>query len=51
MEPVLRAEIRNEGRANIRAMLTPEQQTKFDDFLKRLDEQRKKEAEAAAAAP
>jgi len=37
-------QIRQQGRANIRAVLTPEQQVKFDDFLKRLDEQRKKEA-------
>jgi hypothetical protein len=37
-------QIRQEGRASIRAVLTPEQQIKFDDFLKRLDEQRKKEA-------
>jgi hypothetical protein len=40
--------IRQEGRANMRACLTPEQQVKFDDFLKRLDEQRKKDAAAAA---
>jgi len=39
-----REQIRQEGRANIRATLTPDQQVKFDDFLKRLDEQRKKEA-------
>jgi Spy/CpxP family protein refolding chaperone len=39
-----REEIRQQGRASIRAVLTPEQQIKFDDFLKRLDEQRKKEA-------
>ena len=39
-----REAIRQQGRANIRAVLTPEQQIKFDDFLKRLDEQRKKEA-------
>jgi flagellar biosynthesis chaperone FliJ len=45
-----REEIRKEGRANIRAVLTPEQQLKFDDFLKVLDEQRKKEAAAAALA-
>jgi len=45
-----REEIRQQGRASIRAVLTPEQQTKFDDFLKRLDDQRKKEAAAAAAA-
>ncbi len=37
-------QIRQEGRASIRAVLTPEQQGKFDDFLKRLDEQRRKEA-------
>jgi hypothetical protein len=39
-----REEIRQQGRAGIRAVLTPEQQLKFDDFLKRLDEQRKKDA-------
>jgi hypothetical protein len=39
-----REQIRQQGRANIRAALTPDQQAKFDDFLKRLDEQRKKEA-------
>jgi len=43
-----REQIRQQGRANIRAVLTPEQQTKFDDFLKRLDDQRKKDAAAAA---
>jgi hypothetical protein len=37
-------EIRQQGRAGIRALLTPDQQLKFDDFLKRLDEQRKKDA-------
>jgi hypothetical protein len=41
-----REEIRQQGRANIRAILTPDQQSKFDDFLKQLDEQRKKEAAA-----
>jgi len=40
-----REAIRQEGRAKMRAALTPEQQEKFDEFLKRLDEQRKKEAE------
>jgi Spy/CpxP family protein refolding chaperone len=45
-----RERIRQEGRANIRAVLTPEQQVKLDDFLKRLDEQRKKNAAAAATA-
>ncbi len=39
-----REQIRQQGRANIRAVLTPDQQIKFDDFLKRLDEQRKKDA-------
>jgi hypothetical protein len=43
-----RERIRKEGRAEIRAVLTPEQQVKFDDFMKRLDEQRKKDAAAAA---
>jgi Spy/CpxP family protein refolding chaperone len=37
-------QIRQQGRANIRAILTPDQQIKFDDFLKQLDEQRKKDA-------
>lgn len=45
-----REQIRQQGRANIRAVLTPDQQLKFDDFLRRLDEERKKKAEAAAAA-
>ena len=40
-----REAIRQQGRANIRATLTPEQQVKFDEFMKRLDEQRKREAE------
>ncbi|HXX20834.1 MAG TPA: hypothetical protein VEJ46_15625 [Candidatus Acidoferrum sp.] len=39
-----REQIRQDGRAKIRAVLTPDQQVKFDDFLKRLDDQRKKEA-------
>jgi hypothetical protein len=39
-----REQIRQQGRAGIRAVLTPDQQIKFDDFLKQLDEQRKKEA-------
>ncbi len=34
--------IRQDSRARIRAMLTPEQQQKFDAFMQRLDEQRKK---------
>ena len=44
-----REQIRQQGRANIRAVLTPEQQVKFDELLRRLDEQREKEAAAAAA--
>jgi Spy/CpxP family protein refolding chaperone len=36
-------QLRQQARARIRAVLTPDQQTKFDDFLRRLDEQRKKE--------
>jgi len=39
-----REQIRQDGRAHIRAILTPEQQVKFDDFMRRLDEQRKKDA-------
>ena len=37
-------QIRQEGRANIRSILTPDQQLRFDDYMRRLDEQRKKEA-------
>jgi flagellar biosynthesis chaperone FliJ len=44
-----REQIRQQGRANIRSVLTPDQQSKFDEFLKTLDEQRKKEAAAAAS--
>ena len=36
-------QIRQEGRARVRAMLTPDQQTRFDEFMRRLDERRKKE--------
>ena len=45
-----REQIRQDGRAKIRALLTPDQQLKFDDFLKRLDEQRKQEQAAKQAA-
>lgn len=38
-----REQIRQEGRARIRAALSPDQQLKFDDFMRRLDERRKKE--------
>jgi Spy/CpxP family protein refolding chaperone len=33
---------RQKGREEIRAILTPEQKPKFEEFLKRLDEERKK---------
>jgi Spy/CpxP family protein refolding chaperone len=36
-------QIRQQGREKIRAFLTPEQRPKFEEFLKRLDEQRKKD--------
>jgi hypothetical protein len=39
-----REQIRQEGRAKVRAVLTPQQQVKFDEEMKQLDEQRKKEA-------
>jgi Spy/CpxP family protein refolding chaperone len=39
-------QIRQQGRDKVRAILTPEQRPKFEDFLKRLDEQRKKEQAA-----
>jgi Spy/CpxP family protein refolding chaperone len=38
-----REELRKEGRARVRAILTPEQVPKFDAFMQRLDEQRKKD--------
>ena len=38
-------QIRQEGRARIRALLTPEQEPKFEDFLRRFDEQKKKKNE------
>ncbi len=34
--------IRQKGRAQVRAILTPEQLPKFEEFLKRLDEERKR---------
>jgi len=36
-------QIRQQSRDKIRAILTPEQRPKFEDFLKRLDQQRKKD--------
>jgi Spy/CpxP family protein refolding chaperone len=35
-------EVRQKGREQIRAILTPEQKPRFEEFLKRLDEDRKK---------
>ena len=35
-------QLRQQGRARIRAVLTPEQLPKFDEFMQRIDEQRKK---------
>jgi Spy/CpxP family protein refolding chaperone len=35
--------VRQKGRAQLRAILTPEQLPKFEEFLKRMDEQRKRE--------
>ena len=37
-------EARQKGREQIRAILTPEQKPKFEDFLKRIDEERKRNA-------
>lgn len=37
-------QLRQQGRARIRAVLTPDQQTKFDALMQRIDEQRKKES-------
>lgn len=36
-------EVRQQGRNSIRALLTPEQRTKFEAFLKRIDEERRKQ--------
>ena len=35
-------QVRQEGRARIRSILTPEQLPKFEEWLRRLDEERKK---------
>ncbi|HKS81961.1 MAG TPA: Spy/CpxP family protein refolding chaperone [Candidatus Acidoferrales bacterium] len=39
--------IRQDSRNRIRAILTPEQQTKFDAFMQRLDEQRRNQGNSA----
>lgn len=36
-------QVRQQGRNSIRALLTPEQRTKFEAFLKHLDEERQKQ--------
>jgi len=36
-------QIRQQGRDRIRAILTPEQKPKFEEFMKRIDEQRQKD--------
>jgi Spy/CpxP family protein refolding chaperone len=38
---------RQKGRDQIRAILTPEQKPKFEEFLRRLDEERKRNAPAS----
>jgi Spy/CpxP family protein refolding chaperone len=38
-------EARQKGRDQIRAFLTPEQKSKFEEFLRRLDEERKKNSQ------
>ena len=38
-----REELRQQGRARVRAILTPEQLPKFEAFMQRVDEQRKKD--------
>jgi Spy/CpxP family protein refolding chaperone len=43
-EPQISA-ARQKGREQIRAILTPEQKPKFEEFLKRLDEERKRNAQ------
>ena len=37
-------QVRQQGREQIRALLTPEQRPKFEDFLQRVDEDRKRRA-------
>lgn len=39
-------QVRQKGRAQLRAILTPEQLPKFEDFLKRMDEERKRNGPA-----
>ncbi len=43
-----RAEIRQQSHEQMRKLLTPDQLPKFDAFMRRLDEQRKRDAEKSA---
>jgi hypothetical protein len=43
-----RAEIRQQSHEQMRKILTPDQLPKFDAFMRRLDEQRKRDAEKSA---
>lgn len=45
------AQIREQGRDQIRQVLTPEQRPKFEDFLQRLAEERRRHAINPSAAP
>lgn len=45
------AQIREQGRDQIRQVLTPEQRSKFEDFLQRLAEERRRHAINPSAAP
>jgi Spy/CpxP family protein refolding chaperone len=38
-------QVRQKGRDQVRAILTPEQKPKFEEFLRHLDEERKKKAQ------
>ncbi len=46
-----RDQLRQQGRARIRAILTPEQLPKFETFMARIDEQRKKDKDAEQHPP
>jgi hypothetical protein len=46
-----RDQLRQQGRARIRAILTPGQLPKFEAFMARIDEQRKKDNEKGAGEP
>ncbi len=45
------AQIREQGRDQIRQLLTPEQRPKFEDYLKRLEEERHRRAANPNATP